>query len=120
MPSEKLPTIPPRIKNVPRNLKPYYLCLLVKGERWNETEGGSDLMPLHLAFLREQMESRRFLVAGPVMDGGHIVGMSLVEAASEGEAVALAGEDPAVKTGRLAVELHPVFLPSLDAIRVEY
>ena len=118
--SEKIPTIPPRIKDVPRNLKPYYLCFLVKGERWNETEGGSDLMPLHLAFLRQQLEARRFLVAGPVVDDDRIVGITILEAASAEEAISLASEDPAVKAGRLAIEVRPSFLPALDAVRVEY
>lgn len=118
--SEKIPTVPPRMKDVPRNLKPYYLCLLVKGERWNEIEGGSDLMPLHLAFLRRHLEARRFLVSGPVVGDDRIVGITIIEAANAEEAATLASDDPAVKAGRISIEVHPSFLPSLDAVRVEY
>lgn len=112
----------PRIKDVPRNLKRYYLGLLLKGERWNEAgaQEAEDLMPLQLAFLRRQMESRRYLVAGPVLEDERIVGTMIIDAASLQQAIAIAGEDPGVRSGRLIAEVHPVFLPSLDGIRVEY
>lgn len=114
MPEER-----PHLIDVPRNLKGYFLCLLRKGERWNEADNA--LIPQHLAFLRQQMETRKFVVTGPVLDGrDDLVGISLIEAASEQEALDLANEDPAVKAGRLRVELRPVYLPSLDAVRVEF
>jgi uncharacterized protein YciI len=108
------------MKDVPRNLKRYFVCLLLKGDKWNETEGSVDLAPLHLAYLRKQVESRQFVFTGPLVDDGHMVGISLINAASEEEALALANEDPAVQAGRLAVEIHPAFLPSLDAVRVDF
>lgn len=112
----------PRMKDVPRNLKTYFLGFLVKGERWDDTEGSEaeELMPLQLAFLRAQMESRRYVVAGPVLDGGRIAGVMIIQAASAQEASSIANQDPAVKAKRLAVEIHPAFLPSLDGIQVQY
>ncbi len=112
----------PRMKDIPRNLKRYFLGFLVKGERWDDTKGSEaeELMPLHLAFLRSQMESRRYLVAGPVLDEERITGILIIQAASVQEAASIAGQDPAVRAKRLAVEIHPTFLPSLDAVRVEY
>jgi uncharacterized protein YciI len=112
----------PRMKDVPRNLKQYFLGFLVKGERWNDTEGeaAAELMPLQLAFLRQQMESGRYLVAGPVMDEGRLAGMMIIDAMTAEDAVALASMDPAVKAGRLAVEVYPTFLPALDNIHAEY
>lgn len=116
-----MPPQPPRLKDVPRNLKGYFLCLLKKGEKWNETEGSAELMPQHLAFLRAQMETRRFLVTGPVLgDNDDLVGISLIEAVSAEEALQLANEDPAAKAGRLRMEIRPVYLPSLDGVRVEF
>ena len=111
-----------RIKDVPRNLKQYFLGLLVKGERWNDTEGeqAAKLMQLQLAFLREQMESQRYLVAGPVLDEGRLAGVMIIDAKTAEDARALASLDPAVKAGRLAVEVYPTFLPSLDSVRAEY
>jgi uncharacterized protein YciI len=101
-------------------LKPYYLCFLVKGEHWNEPEGGENLMSAQLAFLREQMEWRRYKVAGPVTDGGEIVGFSIVEAADAEAALALANSDPAVIAGRVSVRLLPAILPALDGLKVEF
>jgi uncharacterized protein YciI len=116
-----MPTQPPRLKDVPRNLKGYFLCLLKKGEKWNETEDSTGLMPQHLAFLRQQMESRRFVVTGPVLgDSDDLVGISVIESASAQEALDLANEDPAVKAGRLRIDIRSMYLPSLDAVRVEF
>lgn len=109
-----------RPKNIPHNLKPYYLCFLVKGAKWNEVEGGEDVMAAQLAFLREQMEWRRYKVAGPVTDGGEIVGFSIVEAATAEAALELANRDPAVLAGRVAVRILPAVLPALDGLKVEY
>ena len=112
----------PRMKNVPRNLKQYFLGFLVKGEHWNDTDGeqAAELMPLHLAFLRKQMEAQRYLIAGPVLDEGRLAGILIIDAKDASDARALASMDPAVKAGRLAVEIYPTFLPSLDNVRAEY
>ena len=105
-------------KDIPRNLKPYFLCFLLKGERWDDPEGVEALMPAQLAFLREQIEWRRYKVAGPVVDGGEIVGFSILEAVDAAAALALARQDPAVVAGRVAVRLLRAILPSLDEVSV--
>jgi uncharacterized protein YciI len=112
---------PPRMKDVPRNLKGYFLCLLRKGPQWNETKDSPELMPQHLAFLRTHLEARRFLIAGPVVDGlDDLMGITIIEAANAEEALELANLDPGALAGRLRMEIRPIFLPSLDAVRVEY
>ncbi len=110
------------MRDVPKRLRPYYLGLLRKGERWNETEGreASELLPQHLAFLREQIEQRTYLFAGPATEEGDVVGVLMIQAANLAAARALAESDPGVRAGRLQVELHPVLLPSLDGIQVSY
>ncbi len=112
-----------RPKNIPRNLKPYFLCFLVKGERWNEpAEQEVDLMAEQLAFLREQTEWRRYKVAGPVTGGeqSDIVGFSILEAEDAQAALALASRDPAVVAGRVSLRILPAVLPALDSLKVEY
>ena len=111
-----------RPKNIPRNLKPYFLCFMVKGEQWNETdEAGDDLMQAQLAFLREQIEWRRYRLAGPVTDAGSdMVGFSVIEAASAEAALALANQDPAVIARRVSVRILPAVLPALDALKIDY
>ena len=109
-------------RNIPRNLKQYYLGLLTKGERWNKIDDqeASELLPQHLSFLRQQMETRQYVVAGPVNEEGDYVGMMIIDAPSREEALLIASMDPGVLAQRLAVQLYPVYLPSLDQIQVRY
>ncbi len=107
-------------RDIPRNLKPYFLCFLIKGEHWDNPAGAETLMPAQLAFLREQIEWRRYKLAGPGTDGGDIVGFSIIESASPESALALAQQDPAVVAGRVAVRILPAILPTLDAIKVNF
>jgi hypothetical protein len=116
-----MPAKSARLQDVPRNLKGYFLCFMRKGPRWNETGDSPALMLQQLAYLRAQTEARKFLVTGPVVDqADDLVGITIIEAASIEEAAQLANEDPGAQAGRLLMEIRPVFLPSLDGVRVEY
>ncbi len=110
------------LRDVPKNLQPYFLGLLRKGPRWNETDGREavELLPQHLAYLREQIETGRYVVAGPVTDESDIVGMMIVKARTLDDALTLAGQDPGVVAGRMCVQMHPMLLPTLDGLRVNY
>ncbi|WP_124848441.1 YciI family protein [Acidipila sp. EB88] len=114
------PTPDSRPANIPRNLKPYFLCFLVKGPKWDEPEGAETLMPAQLAFLRDQIEWRRYKLAGPVTAAGDIVGFSILEAADAAAALALANQDPAVLAGRVNAQILPAILPSLDTLKIEF
>jgi uncharacterized protein YciI len=110
------------MRDVPKNLKPYFLGLLRRGPRWNETEGAeaAELLPRHLAYMREQSEAGRYIAAGPVLDESDFAGVLLISAETLEAAKALAENDPGVRAGRLAVEVHPVLLPALDGVRAVY
>jgi uncharacterized protein YciI len=110
------------MRDVPKNLRPYFLGLLRRGPRWNETEGpkAAELLPRHLAYMREQSEAGRYLAAGPVLDESEFAGVLLISAETLEAASAVAQNDPGVQAGRLAVEVHPVLLPSLDGVRALY
>ena len=110
------------MRDVPKNLKPYFLGLLRRGPRWNEIEGpeAAELLPRHLAYLREQSEAGRYMAAGPVLDESELAGVLLIAAGTLEAAVELAQSDPGVQAGRLAVEVHPVLLPALDSVRAVY
>ena len=109
-----------RRPDVPRNLKPYFLCLLKRGQRWNVTEGHEDLMPNYLAWLRREAEARRILFAGPVTDEGELIGVAAIEAESAEAAAEIAQGNPGVASGHFVVEVRPCFLPALDGVRMEY
>ncbi len=110
------------MRDVPKNLKPYFLGLLRRGPRWNETQGpgGTQLMERQLAYLREHSEAGHYLAAGPVMDESELAAMLLIAADTYAAALALAENDPGVQAGRLVAEVHPVLLPALDEVRAEY
>jgi uncharacterized protein YciI len=117
------------MRDVPKNLKPYFLGLLRRGPRWNEIEGAeaAELLPRHLAYLREQSEAGRYVAAGPVLPAGRthpdeseFAGVLLIVAETLEEAAALAENDPGVRAGRLAAEVHPVLLPALEGVRALY
>jgi uncharacterized protein YciI len=78
------------------------------------------LLPRHLAYLREQSEAGRYIAAGPVLDESDLAGVLLISAETIEVALALAQNDPGVRAGRLAVEVHPVLLPGLDAVQAVY
>lgn len=110
----------PRRPDVPRNLKPYFLCLLKKGPHWNITEGNEDLIPKYLAWLHGETEARRILFAGPVTNGSDIIGIAILEAATAEEASAITNANPGIRSGHFLAELYPCFLPALDSVKVEY
>jgi len=118
--NQGMPPTKARMPDVPRNLKPYFLCLLKKGERWNVTAGHEDLMPQYLAYLRREMESQRIVFAGPVTDEGEIIAVAVLQAADQGGASAIVNDNPGVKSGHFVAELHPCYLPALDGVSVEY
>lgn len=109
-----------RSRDIPRNLRQYYLGFLMKGERWNDPQGSEDLQPRQLAFLRAQLEAGNYVVAGPVTDGGEMVGFAIIQAPNLEAAQAIIGADPAVKERRIGVEVRPSFLPSMAGLKVEF
>jgi uncharacterized protein len=112
----------PRRKDIPRDVEPYFIAFLFRGERWNDTLGEdvADLVPRQLAFIRDQVEAGRYLLAGPITDDGPLVGMSIIAAGNAADALAIASADPGVKAGRLRVEVHPAFFPSLKQLKINY
>lgn len=87
----------------------YYLGLIHKGPNWSPEE-----TPERLAIHKGHMENierlgkeGKLVVAGPVIDDGDLRGIFVYKVATIEEAKALAATDPAVKAGRLVVEIHP-------------
>ena len=122
MTEEAHPKEKPRRKDIPRDVEPYFIAFLFRGDRWNDTLGAdvADLVPRQLAFIREQVEAGRYLLAGPITDDGPLVGMSIIAAGNAADALAIASADPGVKAGRLRVEVHPAFFPSLKQLKIKY
>ncbi len=83
--------------------------MLVKGVKWSaeDTPERAEIQKQHLAHLTKMADAGRLVLAGPLLDDGTIRGLLIYKAASIEEARAWAEADPAIKAGRLKVEMHP-------------
>lgn len=94
---------------LPPNMTVYYFGLLTRGPR-AATIPKEDLPALqagHMANINRLAQEGKLLVAGPFMDDGDWRGILIFKCASLEEARALAATDPAVRAGRLQVEIRP-------------
>jgi uncharacterized protein YciI len=110
----------PQGANVPKNMKPYFLCLLEKSESWKPVQFADPAMQEHLAYIREQVEAGKYVVVGPVLDQGRIAGMAIINAASIAEAKKVVDGDKMVQSRQLVAEIHPVMLEDLSALHIEF
>ena len=108
-PPQPTPGAEAQLGQPPANMMTYYLIMLVKGPKWTpETSPALEqLQKDHLAHLRKMALAGKLVLAGPLTDGGDIRGLGVFKVGSMEEARALEADDPAVKAGRLAIEVHP-------------
>ena len=87
----------------------YHLGLLRRGPQWTgeTTPETQRLQQAHLGHIRRMLDEKKFVAAGPLEGGGDLRGVVVIAAETEAEARPLAEADPAVKAGRMAVDLHP-------------
>jgi len=90
-------------------METYYVGLLFRGPTWapGETPQTAEIQKAHLANIMRLAESGALVLAGPFTDEGDMRGMFIFRVSTLEEARALCDTDPAVKAGRLRVELHP-------------
>jgi uncharacterized protein YciI len=87
----------------------YFVGLIYRGTTWSPevTQEGQELQAAHRANIRRLIESGKMVLAGPFGDGGDLRGLFFYNVETLEAAQALVDSDPAVKAGRLRVELHP-------------
>lgn len=92
----------------PADLATYYFGFLRKGPRWTpeRTPATQKIQDGHMAHLNESARAGTLVIAGPLADSGDIRGILVYKTSTIDEAKAIAAADPAVKAGRLAVEMH--------------
>lgn len=97
----------------------YYVAFLYRGPNWTPQQTGetTKIQQEHLAHIQKMADSGKLVVAGPFTDDGEIRGIFVFQGVSAEEAQQLAANDPAVKAGRLRIELHPWF--AAKGIRVD-
>lgn len=97
----------------PDKLTTAYIAFLVRGEKWtpDKTPETEAIQKAHLANIGKLAETKKLVVAGPFGDDGTLRGIFVFRVASIDEARALAATDPAVKAGRLALQIYPWMVP---------
>ena len=92
-------------------MKEYFVVFLKRGPLRDSLpkEQAEELQPKHLAYLGNLAQEGKIILNGPFGDNGDLRGMSFYNVESKEEALRLASEDPMVKAGWLAVEVHPWF-----------
>jgi len=93
----------------PWELVTYQFGFLVRGPKADQIPEADleTLQAAHLAYMAEQARVGTLIMAGPFENAGDLRGVVVYDAGSLDEANTIAAGDPAVKAGRLAVEMHP-------------
>lgn len=108
---------------IPKNLKPYYLDMLLLKDKPDaalpEAER-AQWKQKHLAFIRSQVEAGKFVLVGPLTEENRLRGIVVIKADSLEEAQRSASADPLVQSGQLVVEVHPILLEDLSSIKFDY
>lgn len=99
----------------PTDLRPYFLVMLVNPQA-EPIPMPDDVFARHMAFRNARVASGAYKAGGPVTDGGHIRGVSIVEGENLEAVLAIANNDPAVRAGILTVEAHPMFSRDLSVL----
>ena len=97
----------------------YYVAFLYKGANWTprQTDETKRIQQGHMENIQRMAASGKLVLAGPFTDDGDLRGIFVFQGVSRDEAEQLCANDPAVKPGRLRVELHPWY--SAKGIRVD-
>ena len=103
----------PREKNRDDEMTTYYVGLIYHGPTWTQDTSPEvkKLQEEHLLNLQALARDGKLVLAGPITDSGELRGLFVFRTKDLEEARALTDNDPAVKAGRLRVELHPWYGP---------
>jgi uncharacterized protein YciI len=88
----------------------YQIAFIRKGPAWTpeRTPRTDSLQAGHMANIRRMADAGKLVAAGPFLDNGDLRGIYIFTADSA-EAARFAAEDPAVRAGRLRLELHALY-----------
>ena len=89
-------------------MKPYVMAFLKSGpNRTHDSATSARIQRAHLDNIKRMAKEGKLVMAGPFMDKGEIRGIYIFNVSTLEEARELTESDPAIKAGRLIMELHP-------------
>ena len=89
-------------------MKKYFMVFLKAGpERGQSPEESAEIQKKHLAHIGWMADQGYVDIAGPFGDDGVVRGILVMRVPNKEKAEELAAMDPAVKAGRLVMEIHP-------------
>ena len=89
-------------------MRTYVVAFLKAGpSRSQNEEEAAELQRAHLDNIGRLSNEGKLILAGPFLDGGDVRGIYIFDVANVDEARGLTETDPAIKAGRLTMELHP-------------
>ena len=89
-------------------MRRYVMAFLKTGPNRSQDEAEAErLQKAHLENIGRLADAGRLAVAGPFMDDGELRGIYIFNVTTVEEARELTQTDPAIKAGRLVMELHP-------------
>lgn len=87
-------------------MKKYYMCLLKTGpNRTQDSVTAAEIQKGHMENISKLVKEGKLMIAGPFGGKGELRGIFILSVKSKEEAEMLCAEDPAVKSGRLTVEV---------------
>ncbi len=90
-------------------MKEYYICFLYRGDKANNIPE-SELETIqtgHLAHINKLAEEGKVAIAGPMGMDDDLRGIIIFHTKNKEEAEVLQAQDPAIKAGRLRMEIYP-------------
>ena len=89
-------------------MRSYVMAFLKSGPNRDQTEEeAQELQAAHMANIGRLADEGTLVLAGPFLDNGDLRGIYIFAVESVEEAEVLTAIDPAIKAGRLIMELHP-------------
>lgn len=89
-------------------MKQYVMAILKRGpNREMDSATAATIQNAHLANIGRMAAEGKLVLAGPFLDEGDIRGIYIFDVRTFEEAQELTQSDPAIKSGRLVMELHP-------------
>jgi uncharacterized protein len=103
----------PAIPLDPMSLTVYHFGLIRRGPKWTaeRTPETEKLQAGHMANINAMAAAGKLVIAGPFENGGDYAGVFVFKGVSLQEARDLSAGDPAVKAGRLVVDVYPWMTP---------